>query len=161
MRWFKRGVGVLLCTYLLALIFMVMPMPGSFDAYRPDWLAIVMLYWVIALPHRVNIGTAWLLGLLADVLLGSTLGIHAAAMAIMVYFAARHFQKIRNFSLSQQMLIVLILVLLKRALVFEIEHFINNAPFVWSYFLPALTSAIIWPWLFLLLRKLRRQFGVS
>jgi rod shape-determining protein MreD len=37
----------------------------------------------------------------------------------MGYFASRHFQKIRNFSLSQQALIVAILILLKRTIVFQ------------------------------------------
>ena len=43
-----------------------MPLPSLLDAYRPDWVALVVLYWVIALPHRINIGTAWVAGLLLD-----------------------------------------------------------------------------------------------
>ncbi len=66
----------------------------------------VLIYWALALPHRTNVGTAWVAGLLLDVLLGSTLGVRAMAMAITTYLAAFQFQKIRNFSLWQQALII-------------------------------------------------------
>ncbi|RUO66110.1 rod shape-determining protein MreD [Pseudidiomarina planktonica] len=161
MRMIKGGFGTLLVTYLLALVLMVMPMPAALDPFRPDWLALVLLYWMIALPHRVSMGTALVLGVVSDILLGSTFGIHATGLIVMGYFASRHFQKIRNFSLSQQALIVAILILLKRTIVFQVEHFLNDAQFMASYMLPVITSAIIWPWLFLLLRKVRRNFRVS
>lgn len=160
MRVLKRGFGVLLITYILALVLMVMPMPAAMDAFRPDWLSLVLLYWLIALPHRVSMGTVLVLGLIADILLGSTFGIHAVGLLVMGYFAARHFQKIRNFSLSQQAIIVAGLILIKRLVVYGIEHFLNDALFVSSYLLPVLTSAIIWPWIFLLLRRVRRNFRI-
>jgi len=154
----KRGFGILLITYILALVLMVMPMPSAIDPFRPDWLSLVLIYWLIALPHRVSMGTLLVLGLVTDILLGSTFGIHAIALLVMGYVAARNFQRIRNFSLSQQAVIIAVLVLLKRFVVFMLEYFLNNAQFVASYMLPVITSAIIWPWIFLLLRKVRRNF---
>lgn len=50
--------------------------------FRPDWVALVVLYWVIALPHHLNVISAWVVGLIMDILLGSTLGIHALSMAV-------------------------------------------------------------------------------
>nr|MBP8221035.1 rod shape-determining protein MreD [Aeromonadaceae bacterium] len=96
-----HGIGSIYLTILLALLLSILPMPALLDTYRPDWVALVVLYWVIALPHRVNIGTAWVAGLLLDILLGSTLGVRALSMAIMAYVAAMQFQKIRNFSVWQ------------------------------------------------------------
>ncbi|MBP8080274.1 MAG: rod shape-determining protein MreD, partial [Aeromonas sp.] len=91
---------------LLALCLSILPLPFQFEPFRPDWLAMVLIYWALALPHRANVGTAWVAGLLLDVLLGSTLGVRAMAMAITTYLAAFQFQKIRNFSLWQQALII-------------------------------------------------------
>jgi len=161
MRMIKSGFGTLLTTYLLALVLMVMPMPAAIDAFRPDWLTLVLIYWAIALPHRISMGTALVLGVTADILLGSTFGIQATGLIVVTYLAARNFQKIRNFSLSQQAIIVAVLILVKRVVVFQVEHFLNDAQFMASYLLPVLTSAIIWPWLFLLLRKVRRNFRVT
>ncbi|NQZ03266.1 MULTISPECIES: rod shape-determining protein MreD [unclassified Idiomarina] len=157
---FKHGLLPLVLTYLVAMILMVMPMPASIDVYRPDWVTLVLLYWIIALPHRVSIGTALVLGVLTDILLGSVLGVHALGMVVVSYFAARHFQRIRNFSLPQQVILIAFLVLIKRLIVFQANVFIHDAQFTSTYFWPALTSALFWFWLFPLLRKIRRRFGV-
>ena len=138
-----------------------MPMPATFDVFRPDWVTLVMLYWIIALPHRVSIGTALILGVLSDVLLGSIVGVHALGMVVVAYLAARNFQRLRNFALIQQAVVIAVLILLKRFIVFEANVFLHDAEFTLSYFWPVLTSAVFWLWVFPLLRKVRRQFGVS
>ncbi|MGM0631412.1 MAG: rod shape-determining protein MreD [Pseudomonadota bacterium] len=156
----KPGFITLLVTYIIALTLMVMPMPAAFDTFRPDWPTLVMLYWIIALPHRVNMGTALALGVLSDILLGSIVGVHALGMVVVTYFAARHFQRIRNFALIQQALVIALLIFIKRFVVFEANVFLHDAEFTLSYFWPVLTSAVFWLWVFPLLRKVRRQFGV-
>ena len=32
--------------------------------------------------------------------------------------------------------------------------------YTWYYWLPTLTSMLIWPWLFIVMRDLRRKYGV-
>ena len=157
----KHGTFTLILTYLVALVLMVMPMPAVLDTFRPDWVTLVLLYWVLAIPHRVNMGTALILGVLSDILLGSVLGVHALGMVVVTYFVARHFQRFRNFSLPQQASLVAFLILLKRMIVFQANVFIHDAEFTASYFWPAFTSAVFWLWLFPLLRKIRRHFRVA
>ena len=138
-----------------------MPLPLSVDAFRPDWVLVVLLYWCLALPSRVNVISAWVLGFILDVLLGSTLGVHAGAMAIAVYIVAGNFQKIRNFSVWQQSLIVGVLSALYHLIVFWLQRFLTDAVFLPSYLYPVLTTIILWPWAFLLLRKIRRNFRIK
>jgi rod shape-determining protein MreD len=158
---FAHNGFVILLTFLLALMLTIMPMPITIDAFRPDWVLIVTLYWSIALPNRVNVVTAWFLGFILDVLLGSVLGVHAAAMAVTVYIAAVNYQKIRNFSLWQQALIIAVLSALYNLLTFWTEHFLTQVPFLVSYLYPVITALIVWPWAFLLLRRVRRHFRVK
>lgn len=160
MRAIRSGFGALFVSYLIALVLMVMPMPGALDAYRPDWLSLVLLYWLIALPHRVSMGTLLVLGLCTDILLGSTFGVHAVGLLVMGYIAARNFQRIRNFSMLQQMVVIGVLIAIKRLVVFQIEQVLNDAEFVPQYLWPVFTSAIMWLWLFHLLRKVRRNFRI-
>ena len=138
-----------------------MPLPLSVDAFRPDWVLVVLLYWCLALPSRVNVISAWVLGFILDVLLGSTLGVHAGAMAIAVYIVAGNFQKIRNFSVWQQALIVGVLSALYHLIVFWLQRFLTDAVFLPSYLYPVFTTIILWPWAFLLLRKIRRNFRIK
>ncbi len=152
---------IIIFTLLLALMASIMPMPLSIDAFRPDWVLVVLLYWCLALPNRVNILTAWVMGFLLDVLLGSILGVHAAAMALSVYIVAVNFQKIRNFSVWQQGLIIGIVAALYHLLVFWLQRVLLDVVFLNSYLYPVITSIIIWPWLFLILRKVRRHFQIK
>ncbi|RTE86794.1 rod shape-determining protein MreD [Lysobacter sp. N42] len=149
---------VIFMTFVVALVLATMPMSFWAAAIRPDWPLLVLLYWVIALPHRVSIGIAFILGISVDILIGSSFGIHAGAYALVSYSAARHYQRIRNFSLLQQSLLMAALVAVERIIVFLIEYYLNDAQFFGQYFWPVLSSAILWPWLFLILRKVRRRF---
>jgi rod shape-determining protein MreD len=152
---------IILLSFLVALMASIMPMPLSVDAFRPDWVLVVLLYWCLALPARVNVISAWVMGFILDVLLGSTLGVHAGAMALSVYIIAGNFQKIRNFSIWQQALIVGVLSALYHLIVFWLQRFLTDAVFLPSYLYPVLTTIILWPWAFLLLRKIRRNFRIK
>ncbi len=156
--WIKAGLFPLLISYVLAMVLMVMPLPAVLEPWRPDWLALVIIYWLLAIPHRVGFGTVLILGLLADILMGSVFGIYAIALLLIAYPAVRHYQRIRNYSLTQQAIIVGILVLVKRAVVYELEHVLNDAVFHLPYLYPVISSAIIWPWIYLIMRKYRRRY---
>lgn len=152
---------IILLTLLLALIATIIPMPLSVDAFRPDWVLVVLIYWCLALPSRVNVITAWIIGFILDVLLGSVLGIHAAALAIAVFIIAENFQKIRNFSIWQQSIIVGVVAALYHLLVFWMQRFLTDVVFLPSYLYPVITTIVLWPWALLLLRKVRRHFQIK
>jgi len=152
---------IILFTLLIALMASIMPMPISIDAFRPDWVLVVLLYWSLALPNKINVITAWIMGLILDVLLGSVLGVHAAAMAVSVYIIVVNFQKIRNFSLWQQAMIVGVSAALYHLIVFWLQRFLGDVVFLPSYLYPVITTIILWPWAFLLLRRVRRRFRIK
>ncbi len=158
---FAHNGVIILLTLLVAVMASIMPLPLSVDAFRPDWVLIVLIYWCMALPSRVNIITAWFMGFLLDVLLGSVLGVHAAAMAISVFIVAENYQKIRNFSIWQQALITGVLAALYHLVVFWLQRFLIDVSFLTSYLYPVITAIVLWPWVFFLLRKVRRHFSIK
>ncbi|UPR33225.1 rod shape-determining protein MreD [Vibrio cyclitrophicus] len=155
-----RSKVVIFCSFLVALILQTIPWPGSLDLFRPSWLLLVTCYWVLALPHRVNVGSALILGLLWDLLIGSTLGIRGMMMAIVMYIIAMNFLVIRNMALWQQAMIIAALTVLFEVLIFFGEYLIQDVVFnplsLWS----ALINCILWPWMFLLMRRVRRHWHV-
>ena len=155
-----RSKVVIGCSFLIALILQTIPWPGSLDLFRPYWLLLVTCYWVLALPHRVNVGSALILGLLWDLLIGSTLGIRGMMMAIVMYIIAMNFLVIRNMALWQQAMIIAALTVLFEVLIFFGEYLIQDVVFnplsLWS----ALINCILWPWMFLLMRRVRRHWHV-
>lgn len=155
-----KGRIVILCSFLIALTLQTIPWPGTLDLIRPSWLLLVTCYWVLALPHRVNVGSALLLGLLWDLLLGSTLGIRGMMLSIVVYLAALNFLVIRNMALWQQAILIGMLSMLLDVLIYFGEYLIQDVTFnpvsLWS----GLINFILWPWLFLLMRRIRRHWHV-
>ena len=145
MRSFSiKGRLIIAVSVLLALILSVLPLPDLIMPFRPDWLLLTLVYWSIALPHRANVGTAFFAGLLHDILLGSVLGVHALALVIPVYLAASQFQRMRNYSVWQQA-----------------AYMNRDIQLDYHYFWSIVSSMVFWPWVFLLLRKVRRQFAIT
>lgn len=157
----NHGGYLIALTLLVTLILSIVPLPMEIKAYRPDWTMLVLLYWAFALPHKVNVGVAWICGFLLDVLVGTVLGIHALSCAIVIYVAGSNYQRIRNFSVWQQALVVGLLLALHHLLIYWFSHFLSSTYFLPEYLYPVIPGIVLWPWLFLILRRYRRQFNIK
>ena len=89
----KRNL-VIWISLLVALVLQIVPLPTQVDVYRPDWVLVVLAYWSMALPHRVNVGVAFLTGVAVDILVGTTLGIHSLSLSISIYILAANYQRL-------------------------------------------------------------------
>lgn len=156
-----RGAWVILATFAVAFLLNLMPLPLWLDRFRPDWMALVLIYWCMALPTRVGVGAGWLLGLVQDAARGALLGQHALAMAVVAFLAIRTHQRVRVFPLWQQALSVLMFLLVNQLLVAWVYGITGYPPRSFWYLAPALGGMLLWPWMFIVLRDLRRRFGVS
>ena len=119
-----------------------------------------MLYWTLALPDRVSIGWAFLLGVLWDIVLGSILGVHALVLSVAFYFVSKYYLMLRNLSLWFQSLLVLLFVFAIRVAIFLVEFSLQGAFFNWQEIFGAIASGVLWPWVFLLMRTARRRVGL-
>ena len=77
----------LLSTFLVAIVLSIMPGPTWAESFRPDWVGLVLIYWCIAVPERVGVGTGFVLGLIMDVLYGALLGSNALVKSLLVFLA--------------------------------------------------------------------------
>lgn len=152
---------IIALSLIAALVLQIVPMPLNVDQFRPDWVMLVLSYWTLALPNRVNIGVAFLIGLVLDILLGTSLGVHSFALCGTVFILAANYQRLRNYSLWQQSAVIGILAALYHLLVFWLQHLQTDVNFLFTYLWPVLTSMLMWPWIFALLRKIRRQFRIT
>jgi len=147
----------LFIAYLLAIV----PFPVWAMNYRPEWIPMVLIYWVMALPYRVGIGWAFVVGLLLDILEGSILGLNAMALVIIAYVTLSLHLRLRMFSSFQQAGLVLALVGLNLMICHWLQIVTGQTVASNMMFLmAAVTSAVIWPSIFQLLRQTRRSFDV-
>ena len=158
----KAGrIGFIYLSVFVALILTVMPMPQLVKLARPDWVLLVLMYWTMALPQRISVGTAFFSGFIVDVLVGTVLGVNALAFSVVIFIVAQHHLKIRNFSIVQQSLLLGLLLALYQLLLFWLSHFLTGVYFMPQYLWPVVTGMLVWPWLFWLLRRYRRQLKIQ
>lgn len=137
----------------------IMPLPPWAVEFRPDWVTLVLIYWAMAMPSRIGVTVAWFAGLLLDVSYGTLMGQHALGLVLVIYVIHMQHQRLRVASLLQQAIVILILIFIKQLLILWVDGMLGRAPHSWLYFMPTLTSTLLWPWTYLILRDLRRKFG--
>ncbi|MCG6872684.1 MAG: rod shape-determining protein MreD [Gammaproteobacteria bacterium] len=146
-------------TFVVALVLMAVPLPDWALHWRPDFVSMVLIYWCLALPHRVGLVSAFALGLVVDVMHGGLLGQNALAKVLIAAVVIWIHLRMRMFPLWQQALVVLGLICLHQAVMLLTYNFTGGIQVNWRYLLPAVSSMVLWPWLFILLRDLRRASG--
>lgn len=152
---------IIALSLVIALMLTALPLPEWAVNWRPAWVAMVLIYWCMALPERVGIGVSWMLGLLLDVQQGTVLGQHALGLAIVAYITIKSHQRLRVYPLFQQALVVCGYILLFQFIVLWIKGMLGIPPRHWSYWMPAFSSMLLWPWIFIVLRDVRRKFKIQ
>jgi rod shape-determining protein MreD len=156
----QQGNGVIIVSFLVAYILTIVPLPDWLREARPDWAALILIYWCMALPQRVGVGVGWLVGLGQDALQSTLLGQHALGYTIIAYLTIKLHQRIRIFPLWQQALSVLVLLLLTRIILFWINGLVGRPATTPTIWLAAITGTLLWPWVFLIMREFRRSHHI-
>jgi len=146
----------ILLTLFIALLANIVPLAPAGTTLRPDLLALVLLYWCIREPRYVGVGTAWFVGLVMDVADATLFGQHALAYAVLAY-AADHFRRrVLRFPLWQQAVQVAALLALC-AMIVLLVRIVGGASLPrWTYVVPPIVGALLWPPLSVLLQYPQR-----
>jgi len=156
-----RGGLVIFLSVFLALALAVLPMPESLHIYRPQWVALVLIYWCMAVPERVGVGTSFVVGIFLDIVTGSLLGQHAMSLSILAFITLKTHRRVRIFPVWQQAIFVAALLLLDRLFMTWMDGAIGLPAKDSSFFIAPLIGGLLWPWLYIVLRDIRRRFHVS
>lgn len=147
---------------VVAIALTLIPLPGVLEPLRPYWAALVLIYWSLEVPEPVQLGTAFALGLLLDVMLASLMGMHAFSLVVLVYLTRRFRSRLRFFPAWQQAVAVFALLINDRVLLLWISLLLGEPLPTWHYWLSPVMGMALWPWVFLALdhaRVSQRQSG--
>ena len=150
-----------LITLLFGVFLQIVPLSEPLIYWRPQFVILVVFFWLFRNPFQFGIGFAWLAGLLLDIVIGELFGRHAIVFGLCAYLLQLLQQRLQHFWLFHQVVLVMLLVLLNQVLLHSITLMLRGG---WQGELlvaPALTSALIWPFLVWLLSTLLKlqQFG--
>lgn len=156
-----KSFFMIAATLLLAMVLRIMPLPQWAIIFRPDWVALVCLYWVITVPEKFGMLSVWIVGIVMDALNGTLIGEHALALVGMSYVAYKFHQQLRMLTIWQQMLTIFILVGFYQAMIFILQGFVGQMPlFKWFWF-STIMSAVFWPWIVVVLAKTKTKYAIG
>jgi rod shape-determining protein MreD len=147
--------GFIAFTLIAATLLNMLPWSGWAFWFRPDFVALAVLYWVLEQPHRVGFTVAFALGLLMDVADGALLGQHALAYSILVYGGILFHRRVRLFSPIAQIVHVIPLLLVNDVIILGIR-LLAGADFPgYRFFIGSFVGGALWPFLSMLLMRPR------
>lgn len=145
-------------SFFVAFLLMALPLPQELAYWRPAWVAIVLVFWVLNEPAWVGLTVAFLVGLLLDVLLGTVFGLHPLSLCVIAWLTRLSSRWVRVFSIWQTGGLVFGLVLVGLLVELTVLGIVGKAPGSLLFWLPALSSALVWPVVMLALRRWSRRF---
>ena len=144
-------------TIVVALMLMVMPVPDWALNFRPNWVALTLIYWAMMLPRTWSIGSAWVVGIVLDVAQGTILGQHALALCIIVFITVRFHLLMRVFPMQQLTATVFAILALYQFILLWINGVAGIDVAAVSYWGPVITGTILWPFVIIILRRVRMR----
>ena len=155
----RSSISLIVFTFFAALLLTILPMPSWAVEFRPPWASLILIFWCITAPQQIGVLIGWCVGLLVDVLIGAMLGEHALMLAITAFICHKLYNRIRVFPIWQQALFVFLLVLIERIVSFWVRSSFDQMTSSLLFWAPAFVGGIVWPWLYIILRDLKRRFS--
>ncbi len=152
---------LILLSFILALLCMVFPLFDAWQWWRPEFLALLVIYWVMMLPQQLSMLLIWCVGCLQDLLAGVALGQHALSLLVVAYVCLLSYQRIRNYVIWKQSFFIFVIIGLHQLIGNWVHSLYGGGAKSLIFLLPALTTAFIWPLAWIFLESMRRKFRVS
>lgn len=140
---------------IVASVLIVYPLSYGISGWRPLFMLMVMLFWVLCQPTWCGIWFAFGTGLFADLLLGTPLGLNALSF-IVITFTARFLTRERRILTFSNLWIISALAVLSHLIIVWLTQVMSGVHFSFArHWQPLLTSILFWPVLYYMLRKWR------
>ena len=157
MKGSSESKRLIVLSLIAAALLSLLPLPEAFMPFKPYWVAMVVIYWSLETHGVINLGLAFLVGVVVDTLSGGLMGLHALSLVIMVFLVQRFRFRLRFFPPWQQALSVFGLLVNDRIILIWISVLLGEPLPTWQYWLAPLVGMALWPWLFLGLDRMRSR----
>lgn len=140
----KSKLKSIYLSLLVAFICLLFPWSGLALQLRPDFMLLVIIFWLLRAPNQCNVGTAWFVGLCVDLATGGTFGQYALAYTVTAFVAVVYQRRLVLFNSTQQLVYVFSLLILSQLVLLILKAFAGTESLGWTYFLPSITGVLIW-----------------
>ena len=147
--------------FIFAMMLAIIPISEAFMWLKPNFVVLLLIYWVVKAPKVVGIYFAFLLGIFIDLLMYRTLGITSLALCVVAYLTNLLRAKLSTFCLWQQALTIFLLIGFFQLILVWNYLFEGMAAFNIYFWLTIIANLIFWPILYFFMHNYQRFFNIS
>ncbi len=141
---------------IIAFITGAISLPSFLELASPFWLLPFFSYWVIYSNGKNIYTSAFILGILLDIIEGGTLGQNAVALVLSSAFILNVKKSFFVSNLTTQQVYIFLGSIIYLIIFLLVHQLTQGLNFEWLILLSPFTSAILWPLIRYLLAKLKQ-----
>lgn len=154
---FKQPSNLFFIWATILLMWLISLLPWRLWQPAPDLLLLVIAFWCLNEPHRINMLTAFMFGLLMDVHDGGLLGAQALTYTLVAYGAIILRRRLQRFNVIVQAIHMLPVFVGAQILSHLIHAWLVSEWAGWQWLWSALFTAVLWPLAEVLLHMPQRR----
>ena len=139
---------IIAASFFIALLATFIDLPSWADWIYPEFLDIVLLYWIYTSYAYVNIGSAFLIGVVLDIILDTPIGEHALVLILAAYFIIKFNSKIQVLDFEKKLLVIFGLIFWCQFAPLLIQFCLGQSSFFWlsltKIFVKTLSGTLLW-----------------
>ena len=145
----------------VAFVLMLIALPQSVFYFRPDWVALVVIFWALYQPERFGPVSGFIIGTLLEVLLVKNLGVFGFGLACLAFIVNSTHRQLKVLSPWQQVIIIGLFIGFYKVITGWLTGLVSDFQINAEYWYSLLGDVLIWPFVTILLNELRRFFRLS
>ncbi|MGH1401057.1 MAG: rod shape-determining protein MreD [Acinetobacter tandoii] len=140
---------------IIASVLMVYPLAYAVSGWRPLFMMMVMLFWVLCQPTWCGVWFAFGTGIFVDLLMDAPLGLNALCFVV-ISFVARFLIRERRVLTFVNLWVIAALAILAYLFMMWVAQIMGGIQFSFArHWQPLLTSVLVWPLVYFVLKKWR------
>lgn len=132
--------------FFVVFMLAIIPFPNGIELYiMPDFLILMIIYWVMRQPENLPLWLFFVLGLFVDIIALHRLGVNALTFTLVAYVFHLTQKKMSISSIEKQILFIFFILFGIRLLKAIIAWYISGQIPSVLYFFPVFTTTFLWP----------------
>ena len=130
---------------LVGFLLTIMSWDSTYFFWVPDFLLMVLFFWLLHQPASIQLGIVFLLGLAVDFCTNTSLGLHALGYVCAGFVILARRNRIRVFHFGIQSVIIVLALLLAQIVMAIVWSYQTHQWVSWRFFISPLLAILIWP----------------
>lgn len=124
-----------------------LPLPEILYWFKPEWVILIVTLFILFDPSSFGYWLVIPVGILLDVEHASPIGLHCFMLAVHMLMLHLIYRRLMLFNIVQQSLIICLLVFVSQHASYAVVGLVLTTPEI-SAWMPAVSSIMVWPWLY-------------